>query len=172
MFLWEKSLIFNQSDFSPFLGAFEKLQKATISFVMSVRPHGTTRPPRNTFSCNFVFEYFSKICPEISSFIKNLPIITALYMKTNKHFWSYLTHLFLEWETFHTDFVEDIKTHILCSITLFRKSCRLWDNVEKYYTTGQATDDNIRPRRFACYITKAINTHSEFVILIAFPRQQ
>jgi hypothetical protein len=27
----------------PFLGAFAKLRKATVSFVMSVCPHGTTR---------------------------------------------------------------------------------------------------------------------------------
>jgi len=72
--------MFNQSDFSPFLGAFEKLREATISFFMSVRPHGTTRPARNRFLCNFIFDYFSKICREISSFINNLPIIMgALY---------------------------------------------------------------------------------------------
>jgi hypothetical protein len=28
-----------------FLGAFLKLRKATVSFVMSVRPHGTIQPP-------------------------------------------------------------------------------------------------------------------------------
>jgi hypothetical protein len=28
--------------------------------------------------------------------------------------------------------VEKIKRHILCSIPFFRKSCSLWDNVEKY----------------------------------------
>ena len=28
-------------------------------------------------------------------------------------------------------FVEKIKTHILSSDTFFRKSCRLWDNIEK-----------------------------------------
>jgi hypothetical protein len=45
--------------------------------------------------------------------------------------------------------------------------------VEKYGTAGQATDDNIIQRmRFACWITKATDTHSEYVILIAFPRQQ
>ena len=33
---------------------------------------------------------------------------------------------------FQTKVVEKIKTHILCSVTLFRKSCRLWVNVEKY----------------------------------------
>jgi hypothetical protein len=65
------------------------------------------------------------------------------------------------------------KTHILCSTIFFRKSCRLWDNVEKYGRAGQATDDNIiRRMRFACWITKATNTYSEYVILIAFPRQQ
>jgi hypothetical protein len=45
--------------------------------------------------------------------------------------------------------------------------------VEKYYRAGQATDDNIiRRMRFACCIPKATNTHSEYVILIAFPRKQ
>jgi len=44
---------------------------------------------------------------------------------------------------FQTKVVEKIKTHILCSITFFRKTCRLWDNVEKKYCrAGQATDDN------------------------------
>ena len=52
-----------------FPGAFAKLRRATISFVMSfclslrssVRPHGTTRLPLDSFSLNFIFEYFSKI---------------------------------------------------------------------------------------------------------------
>jgi hypothetical protein len=45
--------------------------------------------------------------------------------------------------------------------------------VEKYGRARQATDDNIiRRMRFACWITKATDTHSEYVILIAFRRQQ
>jgi hypothetical protein len=40
-------------------------------------------------------------------------------MKTNIHFWSYLTHLFLQWEMFQTDAVEKIKTHILLLIFFF-----------------------------------------------------
>jgi hypothetical protein len=56
---------------------------------------------------------------------------------------------------------------------VFRKSCRLWDNVEKYGTARQATDDNIiRRMRFACWVTNATDTHSEYVILIAFTRQK
>jgi len=35
------------------------------------------------------------------------------------------------------------ETQILCSIKFSRKSRRLWDNVEKYCRTRQATDDNM-----------------------------
>jgi hypothetical protein len=74
---------------------------------------------------------------------------------------------------FRTKVVEKIKTHILCSITFFLKSCRLGDNVEKYGTARQATDGDIIPRmRFACWISKATETHSGYVILTAFPRQR
>jgi hypothetical protein len=44
-----------------FLGAFPKLRKATISFVVSgpsVRPHGTTRLALDGFSWNLIFEFF------------------------------------------------------------------------------------------------------------------
>jgi len=64
-------------------------------------------------------------------------------MKTYIHFWSYLAHFFLEWEMFQTNVLEEIKTHILCSVTFFLKSYRLWDNVEKYCRSGQATYDNM-----------------------------
>jgi hypothetical protein len=45
--------------------------------------------------------------------------------------------------------------------------------VEKYGIDRETADDNIiRRMRFACCITKATDTDSEYVILIAFPRQQ
>jgi hypothetical protein len=45
--------------------------------------------------------------------------------------------------------------------------------VEKYCGAGQATDDKIiRRMRRAYWMTEAINTHSEHVLIIAFPRQQ
>ena len=44
--------------------------------------------------------------------------------------------------------------------------------MEKYDTAGQAANDNtIMCMRIACWITKAADKHSEYVILIAFPRQ-
>jgi len=64
-------------------------------------------------------------------------------MKANTHFLSYLAHFFLEWEMFQMKDVEKIKTHILRSVTfIFRKSCRVWDKVEKYYIAGQVTYEN------------------------------
>ena len=62
-------------------------------------------------------------------------------MKTYVHLWLYLAHFFVEWEMFQKKFVEKIKTHVLCSATLFRQSCRLWESVEKYGTAGQTADN-------------------------------
>jgi hypothetical protein len=45
--------------------------------------------------------------------------------------------------------------------------------VEKYRRGGQAPDDSIIGRmRFECWITKATDTHSDYVIFITFPPQQ
>jgi hypothetical protein len=91
-------------------------------------------------------------------------------MKTNIHFWSYLAHFFLEWEMFRTKVVEKIKTHILCSVTFFRKTCRLWENVEtNYCKSGQATDDNMAHAH--CMLHTLGYKNTEYVILIAFPQQ-
>ena len=44
--------------------------------------------------------------------------------------------------------------------------------MEKYGRARQATDVQYGRMRSACCITKATNTHSEYVILTAFPLQQ
>jgi len=41
--------------------------------------------------------------------------------------------------------VRKIKTHIIFN-KFFRKSCRLWDGVEKYSRVGQAMDDDTTRR--------------------------
>ena len=51
-------------------GAFAKLRKATISYVMPVNPHGTARLPLDEFPLNLVFMYFSKLCRVCSSFVE------------------------------------------------------------------------------------------------------
>ena len=67
-----------------FQARLQKFRKATISFVMSVRPpvlpHGTTRLPLDGFSRNLIIEYFSKICKNqfhlLSRYDKNYETFT------------------------------------------------------------------------------------------------
>ena len=92
-------------------------------------------------------------------------------MQTDIHFWSYLAQFFSEWEMFQTKVVEKIKTHILCSATVFRYSFRLPCNAEKYSKAKQKTNDNIA-HVHAYWITKSTNTHLKYVIIIVFPLQR
>ena len=87
------------------------------------------------FVCMAKFYFMLTVHPGKSQgkwaiFIKIWQEWRVLHTKTDTHFWSYLAQFFLEWEMFQTKVVEKIKTHILFSVTFFRKSCRLWDNVE------------------------------------------
>ena len=50
----------------------------------------------------------------------------------------------------------------------FRKSCRLWDNVGKFRSVVQATDDNTAQ----AHCNTHTHTHTQYVILIAFPLKQ
>jgi hypothetical protein len=98
--------------------------------------------------------------------------MTGTLLGDQYNFLSYLAE-FLEWEMFQTKAVEKIKTWVFHSITFLRKSCHLWDNVEKCDRGGLATSDSIirvRRMRFACRINKAAETHSKRVILTDFSR--
>jgi hypothetical protein len=89
-------------------------------------------------------------------------------METNIDFLLYLAHFFLQVEMFMTKVVEKIRTLILYSITFFvenRVVCEIM--LEKYCRAGQATDVNMT-QRVACWIPKATNTHTMYVIVIAF----
>ena len=64
-------------------------------------------------------------------------------MKINIHFWSHIAQFFLEREMFQATVVENIETHVSCSVTFFfRKWRRLSNKEETHCRAGQATDDN------------------------------
>ena len=88
-------------------------------------------------------------------------------MKTNIHFLSYLTQFFLEREMFHTKVVEKIEAHVFCSVTSWRNRavCEVMWNNNVEPDRPQMT---IWRMRIACWILKATNTYSEYVILLAF----
>ena len=85
------------------------------------------------------------------------------------------------------DFVEKIKAHTLCSVTFFRKSCRLWDNVEMSWSQrGHKWSHNMAHTRWMLdkpgYMHAQASTsprsrthartHTQILTLIAFPRQE
>ena len=128
-----------------FLGAFAKFHKETISFVCLSAWNNSD--PMNGFFMKFDIEYFSKLYRGNTSFIKICEERRSLYMNTGIRFWSYLAQLLVKWEVFQRKIVQEIKTHISCSVTFFfspsRKLCCSWDFVEKDDKAGQATDDNM-----------------------------
>jgi len=90
-------------------------------------------------------------------------------MNTSINLWSHLAQFSLEWKMFQTKVVERIKTHFL-SNNSFWKSCRLWNNVEKYRRAGKVIDENTAHAH--CMLNTSGYLYSEYVILIVFPLQQ
>jgi len=117
------------------LGTFVKLRKRLLAssclfvrptVILSVRVDNLA--PKGWIFIQFHFEYFSKLCPETSSFNKVELGYRVLYVKPNIHFWSYRAHLFLEGDTFRAKCVEKIQTKFCIPPTFF-KTCRLWDKI-------------------------------------------
>jgi hypothetical protein len=69
---------------------------------------------------------------------------------------------------------ENQNTHFVFNgYFISRKSCRFLNNMGKYGRDRQARYGIIiRRMRFACWITKATDTHLEYVTFTAFPQQQ
>jgi len=73
---------------------------------------------------------------------------------------------------FKTKFVQKIKTHILCSVTFFPENRAFYEIMWEHIIEWGKAQMAIWRMRIAWCIPKATITHSEYVILIAFPLQQ
>jgi hypothetical protein len=71
---------------------------------------------------------------------------------------------------FQTNILEKIETYFM-SNNVFSKSAIFLGNMEKYCRAGKTTDDKWL-MRIACWLHKATNTQSEYVIVITFPLQR
>jgi len=91
-------------------------------------------------------------------------------MKTNVHFLFYLTQV-LEREMFQTEVVKKIKTHILCSMPFFFENRAIYNIMWKNTVDAGRPQINIWHMRIECWITKATNTHSQYVIFTDFLMQ-
>jgi hypothetical protein len=144
-----------------FLGGFAKFRKATTSFVMSVCPFLPMEQLVSHWIEFYEISYFGIFRKSVEKIQDSLK-----YDKNNGQFtWrpeytydnialssSYNEKYF--WQLCR----ENQNTHFIFK-TFSRKSRRLWDNTEKYYTARQVTDNNIiRPMHIACWIIKATDT--------------
>jgi len=117
------------------------------------------------FSSNWYLSIFRNSVKKIQ--VSLPPDNNTDYITTTTHFPSHLTHFSLEWEMFQTKVVDKLKTHILCSVTLF-------DN-RAVYETIRRNDVQWGRQYGACALHAGyprLQTHTGCVLIIAFPIQQ
>ena len=136
-----------------FLGAFAKLLKATISFVMSVRL--SVRPSVRTSVCmeqfgshwtDFYEISYSVLCENLSRNFKfhlNRTRITDTLHAAQYTFLIILRSFLLRVRNVSHKVCRENQNMRFVFNSFFRKSCRLWDNEEKYCIARQATDDKM-----------------------------
>jgi len=135
---------------------FRKIAKNDYSFVMSARPHGTTRLPLDRFSWNLIFENFSKICRE-----------NSLKSDKNKGYFTWRPiyifiisrHFTLKWEMFQTEVVEKIRTHFVFINPFFFENCAFCEKMWKNIVERGRPQMTIWRMRISCWIPKATNPH-------------
>ena len=161
-----------------FLGAFAKLRRLSITFVMSVRPsvrrehlgsHWTD------FNENLCLNIFFKLSRKFK-FHENRTRITSILRTYQNTFLIYLAHFILEWKMLLAKVVEKAEGHNVCLITFFLKWCRLWGKV-KNIVERDRPQMTIWCMRIACWINKATHTHTHththrLCNIIAFPQHQ
>jgi hypothetical protein len=72
---------------------------------------------------------------------------------------------------FQTKAVEKLITHILCSVTFFQNRT-VYEVMWKHSVQPGRPQMIIWRMRIEWWVTQATNTHSQYVILFAFPPQQ
>jgi hypothetical protein len=142
-------------------------ENCSTCFGWYVRPSSGTHTTVSTVSgiCHTV----TAICRYRGRFGTGLSVLWVAYgIKTIKNC---ISLLFILLNCTEMDGTKNIKFYI--QWLPYKNRAVFLDNVEKFCRIGEATDDSITRRlRLACWITKATNTHSEHVIVIAFPLQQ
>ena len=130
-----------------------------------------TQFPLDWFLLNLVSEYFGGHLSIKFKFHQNLTRIKGTLHEDRYSTFMIISLLFLLriWN-FSDKFAEKIKKAFYAKY-FFRKSFRLWDNVGGDMVQEERPQIT-RHMRFAWYITKAINTHSEYVMFIVFTPHQ
>jgi hypothetical protein len=88
----------------------------------------------------------------------------VLYMNTNVLLWWQFDLFFLDWDTLWT--LQQIKSKHILRSTPFHENRAVYEMMWKNIVETDRPQMTIPHMHFACWITKATETHSEYVILI------
>ena len=91
-------------------------------------------------------------------------------MNTNIHFWSYLSQLFLEWETLSIEVVRKSNTFYIQWLFFF--NCAVYEIMSRNIVEPGRPQMTIWRMCIACWIPEATNTHSVYVTLFDFLLKQ
>ena len=118
--------------------------------------------------------YLRHVCPSVR--MKNSALSERIFIKHN--IWIFFENLSRKFKfnenltrRFLTKVVEKINTRFLFKNSFSENRAVyeiMWKNIIEWGRPQMATWG----MRFTCWMTKAIDTHSEYVILLPFPRQQ
>ena len=115
-------------------------KRLLASLCSSVRPHGITRLPLIGLLWNVIFGIFRKPVRKVRVSLESDKNKGYFTWRTVYLFFIISRSVLLRVRNVSDKIVEKIKRRTLC---FFFKSCRLWDNVEKYCRAWKATDDNM-----------------------------
>jgi hypothetical protein len=153
------------------LGMTAKLCKTIITCVTSVcpvRPRGTT--PTGWVFVKLDIWVFCENMSRKFKFHQHLTNITGTLLEDLCTFMIMSCQTLLRiWSVSDKSRRETQITNFMFSNS-FSKNCAICKIVEHMVDLDRP--QTIRRMRFACWITKATHTHSEYVILTAFPQQQ
>jgi len=121
------------------------LSRSYLSVFMSA--WNTSAPSRRIFMKFDIWGFFENTSRRFRCQL-NLTRITGTSSEEPCTFTIISRSILLRMRNVLDKFVEKIKTYILCSVTFIIKSYCIWDNVEKYFKAGQATDDNMAHAHF------------------------
>ena len=144
-------------------------EQPLASLFLSVRPSrlsawNNSAPTRRIFIQFDIWVFFEKTLQKFQVSLKSDKNDT---LHEDQYTFSIISRsVILIMRLFQTENIEEIRTHTTRSITLFRKSCRSWDNMEKYCREKQVTYDNMAHGH--CMLDDLTHTYSQYVIFLLF----
>ena len=147
-------------------------------FIKSGKNNGTVHADRCTFFMTSV-RIFDDICQNIwwrarifDDICQNFLWHVGIFYDMSEYLMTSVRIFLRMRNVAGNNFTENQNTHFIFNNIFYRKSFRLWDNVEKYGRAAQATDDSMAHAHCVLDNQGYKHTHTQYVILFTFPQQQ